>query len=224
MDTVLILTKNKMIFSFTLTYILLLTTTAATFIEAIGTNVPFVRHLFNIETLISIVAGFFYTKFIQKISNSMKTGEKLDWDELTLTRYLDWSITTPLMLLVLMMTLSFHSKKKTSFKTYMIVILLNYFMLYVGYKGEYMKNNNMMWLLSYAAFFVMYYIIYITTVGKGIFFNNFLFGLYLVVWTLYGVAYKLENEKKNIMFNYLDLISKCFVGLGLWLYFTRLFK
>ena len=224
MDTVLILTKNKMIFSFTLTYILLLTTTAATFIEAIGTNVPFVRHLFNIETLISIVAGFFYTKFIQKISNSIKTGEKLDWDELTLTRYLDWSITTPLMLLVLMMTLSFHSKKKTSFKTYMIVILLNYFMLYVGYKGEYMKNNNMMWLLSYAAFFVMYYIIYITTVGKGIFFNNFLFGLYLVVWTLYGVAYKLENEKKNIMFNYLDLISKCFVGLGLWLYFTRLFK
>jgi len=224
MDTVLILTKNKMIFSFTLTYILLLTTTAATFIEAIGTNVPFVRHLFNIETLISIVAGFFYTKFIQKISNSMKTGEKLDWDELTLTRYLDWSITTPLMLLVLMMTLSFHSKKKTSFKTYIIVILLNYFMLYVGYKGESMKNNNMMWLLSYAAFFVMYYIIYITTVGKGIFFNNFLFGLYLVVWTLYGVAYKLENEKKNIMFNYLDLISKCFVGLGLWLYFTRLFK
>lgn len=224
MDTVLILTKNKMIFSFTLTYILLLTTTAATFIEAIGTNVPFVRHLFNIETLISIVAGFFYTKFIQKISNSMKTGEKLDWDELTLTRYLDWSITTPLMLLVLMMTLSFHSKKKTSFKTYIIVILLNYFMLYVGYKGEYMKNNNMMWLLSYAAFFVMYYIIYITTVGKGIFFNNFLFGLYLVVWTLYGVAYKLDNEKKNIMFNYLDLISKCFVGLGLWLYFTRLFK
>ena len=224
MDTVLILTKNKMIFSFTLTYILLLTTTAATFIEAIGTNVPFVRHLFNIETLISIVAGFFYTKFIQKISNSMKTGEKLDWDELTLTRYLDWSITTPLMLLVLMMTLSFHSKKKTSFKTYIIVILLNYFMLYVGYKGESMKNNNIMWLLSYAAFFVMYYIIYITTVGKGIFFNNFLFGLYLVVWTLYGVAYKLENEKKNIMFNYLDLVSKCFVGLGLWLYFTRLFK
>jgi len=224
MDTVLILTKNKMIFSFTLTYILLLTTTAATFIEAIGTNVPFVRHLFNIETLISIVAGFFYTKFIQKISNSMKTGEKLDWDELTLTRYLDWSITTPLMLLVLMMTLSFHSKKKTSFKTFIIVILLNYFMLYVGYKGESMKNNNMMWLLSYAAFFVMYYIIYITTVGKGIFFNNFLFGFYLVVWTLYGVAYKLENEKKNIMFNYLDLISKCFVGLGLWLYFTRLFK
>ena len=224
MDTVLILTKNKMIFSFTLTYILLLTTTAATFIEAIGTNVPFVRHLFNIETLISIVAGFFYTKFIQKISTSIKTGEKLDWDELTLTRYLDWSITTPLMLLVLMMTLSFHSKKKTSFKTYIIVILLNYFMLYVGYKGEYMKNNNMMWLLSYAAFFVMYYIIYITTVGTGIFFNNFLFGLYLVVWTLYGVAYKLENEKKNIMFNYLDLVSKCFVGLGLWLYFTRLFK
>lgn len=224
MDTVLILTKNKMIFSFTLTYILLLTTTAATFIEAIGTNVPFVRHLFNIETLISIVAGFFYTKFIQKISNSMKTGEKLDWDELTLTRYLDWSITTPLMLLVLMMTLSFHSKKKTSFKTFIIVILLNYFMLYVGYKGESMKNNNIMWLLSYAAFFVMYYIIYITTVGKGIFFNNFLFVFYLVVWTLYGVAYKLENEKKNIMFNYLDLISKCFVGLGLWLYFTRLFK
>jgi len=224
MDTVLILTKNKMIFSFTLTYILLLTTTTATFIEAIGTNVPFVRHLFNIETLISIVAGFFYTKYIQKISNSMKTGEKLDWDELTLTRYLDWSITTPLMLLVLMMTLSFHSKKKTSFKTYIIVILLNYFMLYVGYKGESMKNNNIMWLLSYAAFFVMYYIIYITTVGKGIFFNNFLFGLYLVVWTLYGVAYKLENEKKNIMFNYLDLVSKCFVGLGLWLYFTRLFK
>jgi bacteriorhodopsin len=233
----LVVSQTKLIFSFTLTYILLITTTTITFIEALGTSNSFIRHIFNLETLISIVAGYFYSKFIDKINKCIENKEPLDWDELTLTRYLDWSITTPLMLLVLMAVLCYHSKQKLSFKTYLLVFVLNYVMLYTGYKGEYSKienkNNlgsgsssnekdNAMWIISYIAFFVMYYVIYVSCVGKGIFFNNFLFTFYLIVWILYGVAYRLDNETKNIMYNYLDLISKCLVGIGLWVYFSKL--
>ena len=54
-------------YSFVITYILLLTTGTITFIEAMRTQVPAVRHIMNLETCISIVAGYFYSVFVQKI-------------------------------------------------------------------------------------------------------------------------------------------------------------
>jgi hypothetical protein len=47
-------------FSFHLTYVFLLTTASITFIEAIGTTNPVVRHVLNIETAVSLIAGYFY--------------------------------------------------------------------------------------------------------------------------------------------------------------------
>ena len=44
------LSKDKLIFSFTLTYILLITTGTITLIEALRTKIPLVRHIFNLET------------------------------------------------------------------------------------------------------------------------------------------------------------------------------
>ena len=56
------------------------------------------------------------------------------------------------------------------------------------------------------------------------FFNYALFFFFLIVWSLYGIVYKMDLKTKNITYNYLDLVSKCFVGIGLWLYFTNMFK
>ena len=58
-------TKNPYIkFSFMITYILLLTTATITFIEALRTNNPTIRHIFNLETCISLVASYFYLLFL----------------------------------------------------------------------------------------------------------------------------------------------------------------
>ena len=49
-----------------------------------------------------------------------------------------------------------------------------------------------------------------------------LFGIYVFIWGLYGFVYLLDEENKNIMYNILDVTAKCFVGLGLWTYFTKI--
>jgi hypothetical protein len=54
--------------------------------------------------------------------------------------------------------------------------------------------------------------------------NWIIFGLYVIVWSIYGVAYHFEEERKNIIYNYLDLTSKCFVGIGLWIYYTKIIR
>jgi len=43
-----IIPKDKLIFTFNLTYILLITTGTITLIEALRTKIPFVRHIFNL--------------------------------------------------------------------------------------------------------------------------------------------------------------------------------
>jgi hypothetical protein len=52
-------------FSFAISYVLLLTTGTITFIEALRTQIPQVRHVMNLETCISLVAGYFYSVFVQ---------------------------------------------------------------------------------------------------------------------------------------------------------------
>jgi len=39
---------------------------------------------------------------------------------------------------------------------------------------------------------------------------------------MYGLVYMLSEDYKNIAMNLLDLTAKCFVGLGLWAYFTKI--
>ena len=39
-----------------------------------------------------------------------------------------------------------------------------------------------------------------------------------------GIAYNLNERLKNIIYNILDLFSKCFVGIGFWAYLVGLFN
>ncbi len=62
--------KDTFTSSFTLTYILLITTGTITLIEALRAKDPLVRHIFNLETVISIIAGYFYSSFVDKIAKT----------------------------------------------------------------------------------------------------------------------------------------------------------
>ena len=92
--------------TFYITYVFLITTGSVTFIEALATKDPSIRHILNIETVISIVAGFFYSQFVTLVKDTP------NYTQLIQTRYLDWSITTPFMLLSLCLALGYNIRKK----------------------------------------------------------------------------------------------------------------
>lgn len=212
-------------FSFVITYILLLTTATITFIEAMRTKNPEVRHVLNLETCISVVAGYFYSVFISQIEKTNERGAgAMDWSDITKTRYIDWSLTTPMMLLALCLVLGQNSKRSIHLGTILAIIGLNYVMLFTGYAGEekWLDRFTSM-ILGFVAFFVMFWIIFKTFVKPLYSFANYaLFGIYLLVWSLYGVVYMFSESYKNIAMNILDFIAKCFIGLGLWVYYTKI--
>ena len=211
-------------FSFMITYILLLTTATVTFIEAMTTSEPVARHVLNLETCISIIAGYFYSLFLSQIDRYQAEGKRVDWKRLTQTRYVDWSITTPIMILVLCLVLGKNIGKSVKLATILPIIGLNYLMLLSGYLGETEVINKFVSLIpGFGAFAGMFYLIYVNYV-KPVFSsaNSRLFYIYLGIWSLYGVVFMFNEEYKNIFTNILDAIAKSGIGLGLWAYYTKI--
>lgn len=211
-------------FSFMLSYILLLTTGTITFIEALRTTVPAVRHVMNLETCISIVAGYFYSIFVQKIDEFNKADIPIDWANITIMRYTDWAITTPMMLIALSLVLGQNTNVPIHLPVISFIIIMNFAMLYIGYLGEVGKMvRQTAMILGFVPFFMMFGTIYMTFIRpKYVFANYALFSVFVTIWAIYGVVYMFNEEYKNITMNILDCTAKCFVGLGLWAYYTKI--
>ena len=210
--------------SFYLTYVFLMTTATITLIEALRTKEPTIRHIMNLETCISIIATFFYSKFVSMLEEK---PDIVDYKKIKFTRYLDWSITTPLMLLVLIMALMYNTNSGSlNFKSYAFVLLLNYGMLGSGYLGESeIVDKTFANFVGFLFFIGLFYFIYSNFVAKKYKVDNMvMFGLYGCIWTMYGIVYFLDEEQKNAMYNILDLFSKCLVGIFFWAYYTKIFK
>lgn len=203
-------------YSFYLTFVLLATTGTITFIEAIRTEDPYVRHVMNLETVISVIAGFFYYSFIQKIDGK-------DWSEINLLRYLDWSVTTPFMLLSLVMFLAYNIHAKIYFSHMLLIWAMNYAMLYTGYLGEIGNlSRSVACFLGFIPFVAMQYTIYKNYVAPKYDKANWvMFLVYTFLWSLYGIVYLFPVHYKNIFMNILDLCSKCLVGIGMWLFYIH---
>lgn len=203
--------------SFYITFVFLITTGTITFIEAVSTQSPFVRHVMNLETCISIIAGYFYSIFVSK----MPTMELKDINSL---RYTDWTISTPFMLIVLCMVLGKENGYKLFLSKLVIILFLDYAMLLFGYLGETGKiDKKLAWTISSGAFLLMYIMIWIFFMsGNQTLVSRFIYFAYFLVWSIYGMVYFAKEETKNITYNALDLIAKCFIGIFFWAYFTKI--
>lgn len=200
--------------SFYVTYVFLITTGTITFVEAISTKDTRVRHVMNIETVISVIAAFFYSKFLAKLPS-------IDYREITLLRYNDWFLTTPFMILSLSLVLSGNMKKKLKIGNLLAMMILNYAMLIVGYAGELGYLDRRFAVAAGFAFFAMLYgYIYFLFVKGGPRDNAFIFWIFAFLWSLYGIAYLLKENQKNISYNALDLLAKCLIGIGFWMYLS----
>ena len=175
----------------------------------------FLKQMMLLEVAVQTIEGsfyiywFFHFKAIQNITPS---------------RYFDWMITTPTMLVNLIMYLRFLSSTEPldfftvfgeEWKTILSVIVLNWFMLLFGYLGETSRIPvNVGVGLGFLPFFLYYYLIYknyglLSTEGLGIFYY------FLFFWSLYGVVAVLPYTLKNMCYNILDLFAKNFFGIFL---------
>ncbi len=212
---------NEIKSSFNFSYSLLLTTGTITFIEAIRTKDPKIRHIMNIETCISLIASYFYSKFLDMVN-----VPEIDFNKITLVRYSDWACTTPLMLLGLGLVLTYNLNTQFKFKHFIIMIILNYGMLLMGYLGEISKINKQFAITGGFLFFALlfYYIYYHFIKGKKNVQNFVIYMIFVITWSIYGINSMTEPKVKNIIYNILDVIAKAFVGIGLWAYYVKLFK
>jgi bacteriorhodopsin len=172
------------------------------------------KQMMLLEVIVQCIEGSFYIYWFfhfKAIAN------------ITPSRYFDWMITTPTMLVNLIMYLHFLGKESLDFvevlnkewNTILTVLVLNWIMLLFGYLGETSRIPVYVGVaLGFIPFFFYYYLIYknyglLSKEGQSVFYY------FLFFWSLYGVVAVLPYTLKNMCYNILDLFAKNFFGLFL---------
>jgi len=199
-------------------------------------NVPpsyiILKQLLVLENIVQVIQGSFYAWLFFNIQNVTNITSK---------RYIDWVMTTPIMLVSLICYMIFlrgsseshldiFSIIRDNYPIIFSIVILNALMLLFGYLGE--KNIiPLVWgvLIGFIPFIIYYYLIYNNFVkSRGnaganagadpmtANINNTilkLFLYFLFFWSLYGIIGLLPYYIKNTIYNILDLFSKNFFGL-----------
>jgi hypothetical protein len=207
--------------------------TAILEVGALFMNIPksmlLIKQLLKLELFVQFIEGSFYVWLIYNLNNVT---------DITPKRYLDWAITTPTMLVTLILyliyignqkekeeqkeeekeeekALDFFELIKDNFPTISFVLILNWLMLLFGYLGEIKMLPTMIGVGIGFIPFLMYYLIiynkYAILSESGL----KLFWYFFIVWSLYGIVAVLPYYLKNSFYNILDLFSKNFFGIFL---------
>jgi len=175
------------------------------------------RDLLKVEVLVQIIEFIFYVWLIYYFSKVSRN--------ITPVRYLDWAITTPLMLITLSAFLK-HDGSTTmrlgdflsNYKGSMItIVLLNAAMLLFGLIGELgFLNLYLSTALGFIPFALNFKYIKETFLPSDEDkFKNALFYWFVFFWALYGVFALTSYTIKNTGYNILDIFAKNFFGLFL---------
>jgi hypothetical protein len=191
-----------------------------TFFVKVPTSYLLIRELLILELVVQFFEGMFYFWLAYNVTEVFNITPK---------RYLDWFITTPTMLITLMLYLIYLNKKeenktneldlftllKDNSNIVIPVVFLNWLMLLFGYLGE-MKIIPVLLgvLLGFIPFLIYYYIIYVNYVTRNES-GYLLFWYFFFFWSLYGVVAVLPYYVKNAFYNILDLFAKNFFGIFL---------
>jgi hypothetical protein len=180
-----------------------------------------IKQLLILEVIVQIIEAFFYVWLGYNFNKIVNVTPK---------RYIDWSITTPTMLITLIVYLIYLSYKEKGIDTRKLklfnillensnklsyILYLNWLMLIFGYLGEQKIITTVTGvILGFIPFLMYYYMIYInyatqSKTGWKLFLYFFFF------WSLYGVAALFPYYIKNSFYNILDLFAKNFFGIFL---------
>ena len=221
---------DSIYFTFFTAYIALAGTTVITFLGALGNE--FTGDTVNLkyslvsETCVNIVAGLTYSYIMRLLDD-----KGLPLNKVTPIRYIDWALTTPLLILSFVLYVHHYDNKQRraedpqyvnaqpDYKPLGYIILLNFLMLAFGYLGETEKMESRKALLfgfsAYTALFFSLYNSYIRD-NKDTSMRS-LFAVFALVWGAYGGAFLLDTVYKNIAYNLLDVVSKAGFGILIWI-------
>lgn len=178
------------------------------------------KDVLAIEAVVQFVETFFYVWVILALKNI---------ENMTPRRYIDWSITTPIMLISTIIFMEFKYnrendrekltlKKFLSDKKYDIVkiVIFNALMLLFGYLGETGVISKYIGIpIGFVFFILSFKIIYENyAVKTDVGYKLFLF--IFIVWSMYGIAAMMPTPYKNISYNMLDIVAKNFYGIYIY--------
>jgi hypothetical protein len=190
------------------------------FFVKVPTMYSLIKQLLIIELVVQFVEGVFYFWLAYNFTKILNITPK---------RYIDWAITTPTMLITLMIYFIYLNKRvenkinelnlftllKENLNVFIPVVLLNWLMLLFGYLGEMRIIPVLLGVfLGFIPFLIYYYIIYVNYVTQNAS-ENLLFWYFFFFWSLYGFVAILPYYVKNSFYNILDLFAKNFFGIFL---------
>jgi bacteriorhodopsin len=178
------------------------------------------KDLLKLELIVQIVEFTFYVWLIYSFNKVSKN--------ITPYRYIDWSITTPLMLISLSVFLK-HDGKSTTERlsdflsnnkgSIMKIVGLNALMLLCGLLGEFgFLSVYTAAALGFIPFVLNFKYIkdtFLPPFEKDTQFKHYLFYWFVFVWSLYGVFSTMNYKTKNTGYNILDIFAKNFFGIFL---------
>ena len=192
------------------------------FFVKVPTTYLLIRQLLIIELIVQFFEGTFYVWLAYNFTKVLNVTPK---------RYIDWVITTPSMLITLMVYLIYLNKSvekntnttelelfailKDNSTIFISILLLNWLMLLFGYLGE-MKIIPVLLgvFLGFIPFLLYYYMIYVNYVNEKTP-GYLLFWYFFLFWSMYGFVAVLPYYVKNSFYNILDLFAKNFFGIFL---------
>jgi bacteriorhodopsin len=188
-------------------------------------NVPgpynIIRQLMILEVVVQLIEGAFYLWLVFNFTEVSNVTPK---------RYIDWCLTTPTMLITLIVYLIYLKYRENGLDTSNLelfnllvenssnisyVLYLNWLMLIFGYLSEVKIIPTITGvILGFIPFLIYYYIIYINYAHQST--TGFkIFCYFVFFWSLYGIAALLPYNIKNAFYNILDLFAKNFFGIFL---------
>jgi hypothetical protein len=175
------------------------------------------KDLLKVELFVQIVEFIFYIwlfYYFHKVSRNI-----------TPYRYLDWAITTPLMLITLSAFLNYDGSTPTRLSDFLSnhigsvvkIVVLNAAMLLFGLIGELgYLTPYVSTALGFIPFALNFKYIKDTFLPSDEdIFKNALFYWFVFFWSLYGVFALTDYTTKNTGYNVLDIFAKNFFGLFL---------
>lgn len=142
-------------------------------------------------------------------------------------RYLDWFVTTPTMLLSLVMFLRYDAERDSSVAEFFeadetaihlpIILTCNAVMLAFGLLSEIEVLSTRSSVATGFAFLVGAFVsVYVGFVDTGV--GRALWAFTFVVWFFYGIAAYYDQRTKAIAYNCLDVVSKNLYGVFVTIY------
>ena len=179
------------------------------------------KEILVLEGVVQLIESCFYVWVIFSIH---------DLNKVTPRRYIDWTFSTPIMLIstIVFMKYQEYKEKNIDKKLKMIdffkehkyniakIFIYNGLMLLFGFLGETgIIDKRIGITIGFIFFYLSFNLIYKEYAKKSEL-GKKLFTFLVIVWGLYGVAAMSDIKTKNISYNFLDIIAKNFYGLFIY--------